>query len=60
MIIADVPKKAQPKKLKIDDEQEKRYHDKLAAKAAQIVKSANIVWGKFSLLGFPDTIIDFV
>lgn len=38
---------AQPKKLRIDDEQEKKYHDKLAARAAQIVKSANIVWGMY-------------
>lgn len=37
--------KAQPKKLKIDDEQEKKYHEKLLLRAALISKSANLKWG---------------
>ena len=37
--------KAQPKKLRIDDEQERKYHEKLLLRAVQISKSANLKWG---------------
>ena len=39
---------AQPKKLRLDEDEEAKYHQKLLLKAGIIVGAANRLWGKRS------------